>query len=174
MKRFAGIALTILVFAITGRPGMASMLQQHNMSAEQMGMMNQMMQPQACPMKVPGAEVAMSNTKDGVAVTFTAKSAENVADLRRRVEQMAKMHDSMSGMPMMAGNMTASKMKVEEVPSGARMTMTPQDPAKLADLRKQMAAHTDDLKKGDCMSMMQGVIPGMMPATPQGTTTPAK
>ena len=95
--------------------------------------MTQMMQPQACPMKVTGADIAITDTKDGVAVTFTAKSAENVAEVRKRVEQMAKMHDSMSSMPMMQSqtqgqaHMGAFTAKYEETKDGARLILTPKD-----------------------------------------------
>ena len=129
--------------------------------------MTQMMQPQACPMKVMGADIAIADTKDGVAVTFTAKSTENVAEVRKRVEQMAKMHDSMSSMPMMQGqaHMGAFTAKYEETKDGARLTLTPKDSSKLKEFRAQVAAHVEHMKKGDCASMMQEMMQGMMSGT---------
>src|SRR5215510_14368109 len=48
---------------------------------------------QNCPMQVPGAEVSIQDTNDGIALTITTSSGD-VAELRHRVESMAKMHSS--------------------------------------------------------------------------------
>lgn len=136
--------------------------------------MSQMMQPQACPMKVTGADIATADTKDGVAITFTAKSAENVAEVQKRVEQMSKMHDSMSGMPMMQGTtpMAAFTSKYEKSKEGARLTLTPKNPADLKEFRTRVAAHVDQMKKGDCSSMMEQMMGGMTGGMMNGTAPP--
>ena len=45
----------------------------------------------SCPTSLEGTSVAVADTATGVTVTFTTKP-ENVAELRKRVEQMAAMH----------------------------------------------------------------------------------
>jgi hypothetical protein len=52
-----------------------------------MGMMDGM-----CPMQVPGTTVTSADLEDGVALVF-ATSTGDVAELRRRVQRMAEMHN---------------------------------------------------------------------------------
>jgi len=150
---FIGLIAIVSLGVATGRTYGTSAMPQGGMTQAQMA---QMMQPQACPMKVQGTDIATEDTKDGLALTFTAKSAENVAELRGRVAQMAKMHESMSGMPMVQGHMTPFTAKYEAVPNGVRLTLTPKDASKLPEFRKQVATHVEQMKKGDCSTMMQG------------------
>jgi hypothetical protein len=42
----------------------------------------------------------------------------------------------------------------------ARLALTPKDPAKLAEFRKQVRANVEQMKKGEC-SMMQGMMGNM-------------
>src|SRR5678815_848139 len=100
MIKITVITIAALAFADPGVRAFGLSASAQGTTQAQMG---QMMQPQACPMKVPNADVASADTKDGVALTFSAKSKENVADLRQRVQQMAKMHEAMSGMAGMSG-----------------------------------------------------------------------
>ena len=62
------------------------------------GMMREMMMTNmmpGSPMNLPGVEIAVSDTPDGVTVSFTTKTGD-VAELRRlvrqRVEMMQRMH----------------------------------------------------------------------------------
>jgi hypothetical protein len=110
---------------------------------------------QNCPMKVPGAQVAASDTADGVALTFTTSSGD-VAELRRRVETMAKMH-SMAPGPGMHEQMIPFTAKVEEVPNGARVLLSPKDPAKLEEFRGSVEKHVENMNNGGC-TMMQGMM----------------
>lgn len=68
----------------TGRPGGAK--SGGEVAAGGMGGM--------CPMSVPGTEVVTEDTTTGEAVTFTTKSADQVAALRERVHAMADMHNA--------------------------------------------------------------------------------
>jgi hypothetical protein len=116
-----------------------------------------------CPTKLEGTSVAVADTATGVTVTFTTKP-ENVAELRKRVEQMAAMHAPATGSDshaMMQGQMMPGTVKYEAVDNGARLTLTPKDAAKLAEFRKQVRDHVDHMKSGDC-SMMQDMMQGMM------------
>jgi hypothetical protein len=117
--------------------------------------MAEMQMMQNCPMQVPGSDVSVTDTKDGIALTITTKSGD-VADLRRRTESMAKMHDN-----GMHGNMMPFSVKYEEIPNGARLTFTPKDPAKLEEFRNIVRHHAEHMNKHDC-SMMQGMMRGMM------------
>ena len=183
MSKITVVTIAVAAIAFSGIHTFARQAAPQGMTPAQMGNMTQ---PQACPMKVPNSEVTVADTKDGVALNFSAKSKENITDLRQRVQQMAKMHEAMAGMPGMAGasgmsmaqsHMTPFTSKFEETSNGARLTLTPKDPAQLQNFRKQVAVHVEHMKKGDCSSMMQemmqGMMPGMMSTTP-GTATPQK
>ncbi len=58
------------------------------------GMMDQLRA--GCPMVVQGAEVTVTDTEGGVALTFTTGAAD-VADLRTRVQRMAQMYEQHHG-----------------------------------------------------------------------------
>jgi hypothetical protein len=131
------------IFAISGVQG--EQHAQHQM--QHMAMM------QNCPMKVDGADLSVEDTKDAIALTLTTKSSD-VTELRRRAEMMAKIHSAPS-QEQMHGRMIAFSVTYEEVPNGARLTLTPKDPAQLQELRATVRAHAEQMKKGDC-SMMQG------------------
>jgi len=119
----------------------------------------------SCPMKLEGTSVAVADTATGIAVSLTTKP-DNVAELRRRVEQMAAMHSGApSSQAMMQGQMMPGTVKYEAIENGARLTLTPKDPAKLDEFRKQVRAHVEKMQKGECsmmQDMMQGMMKGMM------------
>src|SRR6185436_6384372 len=119
MKSFV-FGLTV-VFAL----GVVTVRAQNSPAAGTMNM-SQAQMMQACPVKVEGTAVEAADTADGVAVTFTAKPA-NVADLQQRVERMANMHAAMGNMPMGQQNMIAGTVKYEALPTGARLTLKPND-----------------------------------------------
>lgn len=122
-----------------------------------------------CPMNLQGASIAVSDTPTGVALSITTSKPEDVAELRRRAEQMASMHSVDRPSPsMMQGQMMAGTVKYEPIEKGAKLTLTPKDPAKLADFRKQVRAHVEQMQKGDC-SMMQDMMQGMMHGMSGGT-----
>jgi hypothetical protein len=129
-----------------------------------------------CPMNLKGTTVAAVDTKDGVAVSFTT-NAENVAELRQRVERMAAMHTSpaMSD-AMKQGRMMPATVRYEQIPNGARLLLTPKDPATLIAFRTQVRAHVERMQKGDCsmmQDMMQGMMQGMMNRGGAGAQPPA-
>ena len=140
--------------------GAIGALAQNSNSGGQMGM-SQMQMMQACPMKVEGTTIAVADTADGVAVTFTAKPA-SVIDLQQRVERMANMHSAMGNMPMGQQHMIAGTVKYEALPTGARLTLKPNDASKLKEFREQVRAHAEQMKKGDCAMMQDMMMHGMM------------
>jgi len=118
------------------------------------GMMN-------CPMNLQGTSVAVADIPTGIAVSITTKP-ENVAELQKRVEQMAAMHAGESSSPaMMQGQTMPGAVKYKAIRDGARLTLTPKDSAKLAEFRTQVRAHVERMQKGEC-SMMQDMMQGMM------------
>ena len=155
------VAATSTIFAMGGTQSQQAGPQHetHNMA---------MMQ--SCPMKVTGADVAVADVENGVAVTITTKSGD-VADLRRRTENMAKMHSGSSNADM-HGQMMPFSAKYEEVPNGSRLTLTPKDQAQLKEFRAKVRQHVEQMAKGDC-SMMQGMMmQGMMGGTKNAEPTP--
>ena len=115
----------------------------------------------SCPMNLQGTSVKVADTATGVTVSITTKP-ENVADLRKRVEQMAAMHSGQpSSAAMMQGQMMPGTVKYEVIENGAKLTLTPRDTTKLAEFRTQVRAHVEKMQKGEC-SMMQDMMQGMM------------
>jgi hypothetical protein len=156
------LAAVMVVTAGTQAENAGPQHETHNMS------MMQMMQN--CPMKVPGADIAVADTENGVAVTITTKTGD-VADLRRRTESMAKMHSAESNKGM-HGQMMPFDVKYEEIADGARLSLTPRDAARLEEFRTKVRQHVEQMKKGDC-SMMQEMMQGMMGgATPKPEPKP--
>jgi hypothetical protein len=125
---------------------------------------------QSCPMKVPGTDLSITDAENGIALTLTTKSGE-LAELRRRVENMAKMHSASSNNAM-HGNMMPFSIKYEEVAYGARLTLTPKNPAELDAFRATVRRHAEQMKQGNC-PMMQAMMRGMMEnAEPKATPEP--
>ena len=115
----------------------------------------------SCPMSLQGTSVTAADTATGVTVSITTTKPENVADLRKRVEQMAAMHGGQaSSAVMMQGQMMPGTVKYEVIENGAKLTLTPKDSAKLAEFRTQVRAHVEKMQKGEC-SMMQDMMKGM-------------
>lgn len=132
----------------------------------------------ACPMDVPGTQLAFAELPDGAAVTFT--TTPDQADLLRgRVRAMADMHNTHhadaaatgNGGATMGGHMgmhhhmgdmsgmqmpPPSRATVEDVPNGARLVVTPNDPADLAKLRSTVRAHAEEMQQHGCGGMREG------------------
>jgi hypothetical protein len=113
-----------------------------------------------CPMDVPGTKVSVADTPDGVAITFTTTS--DVAELRQRVHHVAEMHEHRMQGGMGSGGMGSGHMMMKMVPStaraedvdgGARIALTPNDPAQLADLRAHVHEHAAQMANGHCPTM---------------------
>jgi len=138
-----------------------------------------------CPTDVPGTKVAAADTPDGESLTFTTTSGE-VDELRRRVRGMADMHNQhhagsaagaghggtaehggmghggmMTGGHSMAqgGGMMMpppSNARVDDLENGARIVLTPTDPAQTDQLRSAVRMHAEHMQRNGCgMMMMQ-------------------
>ncbi len=152
----------------------AGAAQASNAAPEGMGAMP----AEACPMAVPGTRVAAADTPGGESVTFTT-TPDRAADLRARVHAMVDMHnrhgegggkegmrDGMHGGMMMGGGSMGpsgagadqmsmmpppSRAAVEDVEGGARIVVTPNDPADLDRLRSAVLMHAQHMQEsGTC------------------------
>jgi len=144
---FLAATLTVPAIGVT---------QNQQTTPPQTGMPSMPMTMQNCPMQVSGAEISVLDTKEGIALTITTTTGD-VAELRRRVEGMAKTHSTEA----MHRNMMPFTAAYEEVPNGARITRAPRDPQKLQEFREVVRQHAEQMKNHDC-SMMQGMMQGMM------------
>jgi hypothetical protein len=132
-------------------------------------MMGNMDMAAMCPMAVPGTTVQAADAPNGMTMTFT--TAGDVSDLRRRVRSMADhmnmrsggggMHGMMGpeGGAMMGRTMPAVHAKAEDIDRGARIQMTPADPAKLGEMREAMQQHAQHMNQEHGCSMMGGQHP---------------
>lgn len=138
----------------------------------------QQMDAQICPMRVPETQVSVDETPTGVALTFTTRDEGSVEELRQRLRKMAEMHNrhhgpaaegvgggGMEGRGMYGGQggagmqgemrMIPSTATVEETEGGARLVLTPADPAQLEELRARVRQHAERMNQGGCpMRMM--------------------
>ena len=157
MKRVLTVLMVapVTMFAAGMQGGRTEQKQGMPMQGMSQGMMN-------CPMSLQGTSVAVVDTATGVTVSFTTKP-ENIVELRKRVERMAVMHsgEASASPAMMQGQMMPGTVKYEAIENGARLTLTPRDPAKLAEFRAQVRAHVEKMQKGEC-AMMQDIMQGMM------------
>lgn len=128
-----------------------------------------------CPMALSGVQVTRSETDSGVLLTFTTDLA-NVSDLRQRVRAMAQMYQQHQGHgPMMwqhmgprhgpgmlppngmgpgrgmgPGPMPALNATVEDIEGGARLFLTPVNPADLELLQEHLQMHQQRMQSGEC------------------------
>jgi hypothetical protein len=123
-----------------------------------------------CPMTVPGTTLTTSDTNTGIAINVTTQTG-NVPELRNRVERMAAMHSgAASNEGMMRSEMLPGTVTYEPIENGARLTLVPKEPERLAEFRNQVRAHVDQMKKGTC-SMMQGMMGNMEKPKPDDHST---
>lgn len=102
-----------------------------------------------CPMKVEGTSVRSEEVEGGIAMVFTTTGDQ--AELRRRVADMAKMHDEHHGQGGGGmGKMPPSTARAEDVEGGARLVFVPRDPADLTALVEHVRDHADAMASGRC------------------------
>jgi hypothetical protein len=118
-------------------------------------------------MEVPGTRMSAEDTATGIALTF-ATTPRQSEELRERVRTMVEMHNRHHGMgggehaAHVGGSGTGhggdtphrmpppSRAAVEEVENGARIVVTPNDPADLNELRSTVRAHAEAMREGRC------------------------
>ncbi len=95
-------------------------------------------------MVTKGAQVAPVDTPDGAALDFTI--AGNPTLLRARVHQLAAAHNQAPGRMTIVGEgagaheapIVASHAEAQDTSTGARLLLTADDPAQIAELRQQV------------------------------------
>ena len=126
----------------------------------------------SCPMAVAGTTARAEELEGSAALAFTTTG--DVAELRQRVAHMAEMHEKHHGEghgAMMSGAMTSgdadegmgreskgmmmppSTARSEEIEGGARLILTPRDPADLPKLREHAHQHAEKMASGQCPMM---------------------
>ncbi len=121
-----------------------------------------------CPMGVPGTQVSAVDEVDGSTLTFT--SHDGVAELRRRVHHMARMHNEhhVGGAPagagggMMGGMMGSTKemgsmmmmppshATTFDLGNGASIKLMPSHPADLRQLQTAARMHAQRMQERGC------------------------
>ena len=112
------------------------------------------------------ADLTVRNTADGVALVFVARDAAKVGAVRADAEKLAELHEKMNDGKHHGkskhgkskhGKSKHGMMKIPRVNvalnysnGGAELVLTPQDPAKLADLREHVAEHAKMMTEGNC------------------------
>lgn len=128
-----------------------------------------------CPMAIPGADIKVEDTPEGVAITFTTPGeGGDVEALRRGVQQMADLGSPCWRPGMMARRPGAMRgtggagmagatglqrsasadVRVEDVPGGARLLLAAADPARVDTLRAQARVRAEHMRLGQQMMMM--------------------
>jgi hypothetical protein len=127
-----------------------------------------------CPMSVPGTQLGAEDTTTGEALTFTT-TPDQASALREKVHAMADMHNRhhasgegqsgtggmMPGGAMGGGGMPMMQMPppshatVEDLPDGARLLVTPNDPADLQRLQSTVRSHAEQMREHGCGMMME-------------------
>jgi hypothetical protein len=106
-----------------------------------------------CPLQVPGARLAAQDVEAGVALAFTTQG--DVADLRRRVRNMADLHgkyrDQLAAIHI-EPTLPPADHFVEDVPNGARIVFRPgaTDDRALARFRTELETEAHALTAGRC------------------------
>jgi hypothetical protein len=121
-----------------------------------------------CPMQVEGTRVQVADIEGGAALTFTTTS--DVPDLRRRVEQMAQMHQQRHGAARGGGmgqqggmgmGHVAVQTRVEPIEGGARLIILAEDRAEIAQVQQHARMMAGHMERGDCPMMQdQGMMRG--------------
>lgn len=123
-----------------------------------------------CPAHVAGTTTRVEHVPGGAALDFTTTG--DVTELRRRVAQMADMHNrhhasDAQGAPTHEGSsqrrgmqegtkmIPAAQAKVEEIHGGARIVFVPSDAGQLNALREHVGMMAERMPDEGCSMMME-------------------
>jgi hypothetical protein len=128
----------------------------------------------ACPTMMDGVDVKVSDTDDGVALTFTSDTAD-AREIQSRVQQLAWMYENYDGRAgMMWQHMRHTRAGVDQdqpptaaqqpgqpmpqvdvrvipIEQGARLELTPKAPGQADSLREQLREHQRHFAAGECL-----------------------
>jgi hypothetical protein len=117
-----------------------------------------------CPMAVAGTEVSASEEADGELLTFTTQG--EVADLRSRVREMARVHNLRYPAPGASVGMTGSDRtspsyaNVFEVEGGSSILLTPMHVADLGQLQEHVRLSAQRMRLHGCSPIVgDGIMP---------------
>jgi hypothetical protein len=122
-----------------------------------------------CPMEVPGATVRAEDIETGATLVFTTSGiyGGDIADLRRRVREMADIHnhyrDWMTARMPDRAMLPPAKRHIDDLPNGARIVFEPGDASGMVELRERVAVEAQRIAAGTC--------PIAMPRDPIGVKT---
>ncbi len=119
---------------------------------------------EACPLGVPWTRMRVTDAANGVMVDFQTSLPSNVDELRRRVRDQSHAygpdrhrgagHDGEHGGPRDHGlrlwTMGDLTTRVEDLPAGARLTIAPNDPRRIADVRQRVSQRITHLETAGC------------------------
>lgn len=94
-----------------------------------------------CPMTVEGAIVEVEDIDGGSGLVFT--TIGDVAELRRRVRLIARLHGERAGTPTLF-------VSTDDVRDGARLNIRPIDPERVAAVREYGRSHALVLDRSTC------------------------
>ena len=120
-----------------------------------------------CPMEVPDATVRAEDIEIGAALVFTTSGiyGGDIADLRRRVREMADIHNHyrdwmIARMPDSA-KLPPAKRHVDDMPNGARIVFEPAGESEMAELRERVRTEAQRIAAGTCpIAMPSDPAPG--------------
>jgi hypothetical protein len=119
-----------------------------------------------CPMEVPGATVRAEDSETGATLVFTTSGiyGGDVSDLRRRVREMADIHnhyrDWMTERMPDRAMLPPAKRHIDDLPTGARIVFEPGDDTGMLELRERVRVEAQRIAAGTC--------PIAMPRDPVG------
>lgn len=100
-----------------------------------------------CPMMGEGAQVSVEDTPDGAALIFTTDRPEQVDELRNRVRKMAERHEQRAELRRERGApVPDASVSVVDLPEGARLELSAQDPADVEALRAHASRRAERMQ----------------------------
>jgi hypothetical protein len=109
-----------------------------------------------CPMEVPGATVRAEDIETGAALVFVTSGiyGGDIADLRRRVREMADIHnhyrDWMTERMPDRAMLPPSKRHIDDLPTGARIVFEPGNESGMLELRERVRVEAQRIAAGTC------------------------
>jgi hypothetical protein len=118
-----------------------------------------------CPIALPDTGVMVTDTSDGIMVSFMT-SPVYVMELQRRVERWSNLKNLTADAAKFQDHMIAGNVRYRPTFSGARLTFVPSNPARLTEFRMLVRMHVEEMEKGYC-SPMENMMQSMNKLPPE-------